>query len=45
MPIPTPHVRSTTSHALGATARRIPNVPISVSPIVIARRVPSRAER
>ena len=45
MPMPTPQVSSTTRAALGASARSTPNVPINASPIVIARRVPSRAER
>ena len=43
--MPTGQVSSTTSHALGTTARSTPKTPISTRPIVIARRVPSRAER
>ena len=45
IPIPTGQVSRTTSQADGITARRTPNVPISASPIVIARRVPILAAR
>ena len=45
IPTPTPQVRRTTSTAAGASARSRPNTPIRTRPIVIARRVPSRAER
>jgi hypothetical protein len=45
MPIPTGHVKKTTSATLGASARATPKTPIRMTDQVIAERVPIRALR